>query len=83
MAKDITDEFASEPVTVLCVLKGGYRFFADLCDKMMLLSQTATQPTPVSVDFIRVSSYVVSINNINLFSSNMKHCNVLNQEFDY
>jgi len=58
LAKDITDEFASEPVTVLCVLKGGYRFFADLCDKMMLLSQTATQPTPVSVDFIRVSSYV-------------------------
>jgi hypoxanthine phosphoribosyltransferase len=58
LARDIFDDFASEPLVLLCVLKGGYRFFADLSDKIQSLSRNSGRSLPLSVDFIRLKSYV-------------------------
>lgn len=58
LARDIFSELASEPMLMLCILKGGYRFFADLTDKLQLLSRNSGQSIPLALDFIRLSSYV-------------------------
>jgi len=47
-----------EPLVVLCVLKGGYKFFADLCDQIQQISRNAGMSIPLAPDFIRVQSYV-------------------------
>ena len=47
-------------VNMLCVLKGGYRFFSDLQDKMNLvngLSVGSNSSVELLVDFIRTKSY--------------------------
>ena len=61
MARNIVDHFDSEPMVMLCVLKGGYRFFADLVDKIQSLSRNSDKYMPMSIDFIRVKSYVVRL----------------------
>ena len=45
----------------LCVLKGGYKFFTDLLDKIKGLNRTLGRSVPLAVDFIRLKSYVVSL----------------------
>ncbi len=44
----------------LCVLKGGYKFFADLMDYIKTLNQNSDKSVPLTVDFIRLKSYSVS-----------------------
>lgn len=44
----------------LCVLKGGYKFFADLMDYIKALNQNSDKSVPLTVDFIRLKSYSVS-----------------------
>jgi len=47
-----------EPIHALCVLKGGYKFFADMLDKINVLNSNHSEGSvQVSVDFIRVKSY--------------------------
>ena len=47
-----------EPLHALCVLKGGYKFFADMLDKVNSLNSNHSEGSvQVSVDFIRVKSY--------------------------
>ncbi|XP_064647883.1 hypoxanthine-guanine phosphoribosyltransferase-like [Lineus longissimus] len=58
LAKDIVQEFGTVPVTALCVLKGGYKFFADLLDKLKQMNQTMEESVPLSIDFIRLKSYM-------------------------
>lgn len=43
----------------LCVLKGGYKFFADLMDYIKTLNQNSDKSVPLTVDFIRLKSYSV------------------------
>jgi len=47
-------------IVALCVLKGGYTFFADLLDYIKVLNQNSDKSLPLTVDFIRVKSYCVS-----------------------
>lgn len=43
---------------VLCILKGGYKFFSDLMDSITRLIRSLGLIASVSVDFIRVKSYL-------------------------
>lgn len=61
LARDIAQDYSDEAFTALCVLKGGYKFFADLLDKIKQYVRNVDDPTgPISVDFIRLKSYEVS-----------------------
>ena len=61
LANDIFTKVVSsgqEPISTLCVLKGGYKFFSDLQDKLnMLNSHHSEGSVQISVDFIRLKSY--------------------------
>lgn len=60
IARDIFQEVKDEPLIVLCVLKGGYRFFSDLLEKITSFNRThGSVSVPISVDFIRLKSYEV------------------------
>ena len=59
LARDIISDFGSEAIVGLCVLKGGYKFFTDLFNKMQLLNRNTDKSVPISVDFIRLKSYEV------------------------
>jgi len=60
LATQIFNDFGSEPIICLCVLKGGYRFFADLTDKIQSKNRTSGKSLPMMIDFIRLKSYVNS-----------------------
>ncbi|XP_070211611.1 hypoxanthine-guanine phosphoribosyltransferase-like isoform X2 [Littorina saxatilis] len=57
MARDICSDFKHEAIVALCVLKGGYKFFTDLLDKIKLINRNSGHSVPLSVDFIRLKSY--------------------------
>ncbi|GIY01137.1 hypoxanthine-guanine phosphoribosyltransferase [Caerostris darwini] len=58
LARDIAQDYNEQPFTALCVLKGGYKFFSDLLDKIKQYVRNMSSPTGViSVDFIRLKSY--------------------------
>ena len=47
-----------EPLHAICVLKGGYKFFSDMLDKVNSLNSNHSEGSvQVSVDFIRLKSY--------------------------
>ncbi|KAF6023831.1 HPRT1 [Bugula neritina] len=58
LAKDIKEKLSDEPLVCLCVLKGGYKFFADLVDHLKSMNNVQNDPIPLKVDFIRLRSYV-------------------------
>ncbi|XP_041366572.1 hypoxanthine-guanine phosphoribosyltransferase-like [Gigantopelta aegis] len=58
LARDILRDFSHEAIVALCVLKGGYKFFTDLLDKIKTLNRNNEESVPMSVDFIRLKSYV-------------------------
>lgn len=60
MARDIVRDMAAQHIVALCVLKGGYTFFADLMDYIKTLNQNSDKSMPLTVDFIRLKSYSVS-----------------------
>ncbi|KAL8613086.1 hypoxanthine phosphoribosyltransferase 1 [Nucella lapillus] len=57
MARDILSDFQHEAIVGLCVLKGGYKFFTDLLDKIKVINRNSGHSVPMSVDFIRLKSY--------------------------
>ena len=61
VALDIVQDFQEEPIVALCVLKGGYKFFTDLLDRIKQLNSHRNKSVPLAVDFIRLKSYVVSM----------------------
>ncbi|KZS20914.1 Uncharacterized protein APZ42_012273 [Daphnia magna] len=62
IAKDIFTDFGKEPLVAICVLKGGYKFYTDLIDKINSLNRNqGERSVPLSVDFIRLRSYQVII----------------------
>uniref|UniRef100_A0A8U8BKB0 Hypoxanthine-guanine phosphoribosyltransferase n=1 Tax=Geospiza parvula TaxID=87175 RepID=A0A8U8BKB0_GEOPR len=60
LARDIMQDMGSHHIVALCVLKGGYKFFADLLDHIKALNQNGDKSVPVTVDFVRIKSYCVS-----------------------
>lgn len=60
LARDIIRDMGGHHIVALCVLKGGYKFFADLLDYIKSLNQNSDKSVPLTVDFIRVKSYCVS-----------------------
>ncbi|KAK7483905.1 hypothetical protein BaRGS_00024789, partial [Batillaria attramentaria] len=61
MARDILSDFQHEAIVGLCVLKGGYKFFTDLLDKIKVINRNSGQSVPMSVDFIRLKSYATRL----------------------
>jgi len=58
MARDVVEDLSDkEHVIALCVLKGGFRFFSDLINKIQSISQNSGRSLPMSHDFIRLKSY--------------------------
>lgn len=58
LARDIFQGVKDQPLTAVCILKGGYRFFTDLLDKVTALNRTHGQVSvPITIDFIRLKSY--------------------------
>ncbi|KAG7473559.1 hypoxanthine phosphoribosyltransferase 1, like [Megalops cyprinoides] len=57
LARDIMQDMGGHHIVALCVLKGGYKFFADLLDYIKALNQNSDKSVPLTVDFIRLKSY--------------------------
>ncbi|XP_051944618.1 phosphoribosyltransferase domain-containing protein 1b [Hippocampus zosterae] len=58
LARNIMDDLGDHDIVVLCVLKGGYQFCADLVDKIKALSCNSDRTIPMRVHFIRLKSYL-------------------------
>lgn len=58
LARNIMDDLGNHDIVVLCVLKGGYQFSADLVDKIKALSCNSNRSIPMRVHFIRLKSYL-------------------------
>lgn len=58
LAKDIAIHYKDQSFCALCVLKGGYKFFADLLDRVRQFNGfSGSSSVPFSTDFIRLQSY--------------------------
>ncbi|XP_058506176.1 hypoxanthine-guanine phosphoribosyltransferase-like [Solea solea] len=57
LAREIMKEMVGQQIVALCVLKGGFKFFADLLDYIKVLNRNSDQSIPMTVDFIRIKSY--------------------------
>uniref|UniRef100_A0A5F8GVZ7 Hypoxanthine phosphoribosyltransferase n=1 Tax=Monodelphis domestica TaxID=13616 RepID=A0A5F8GVZ7_MONDO len=57
LARDVLQDMGGQHIVALCVLKGAYKFFSDLLNAMETLNRNSDQASPITVDFIRVSSY--------------------------
>jgi hypoxanthine phosphoribosyltransferase len=62
LARDIFQDVIAgdeepEPLNTLCVLKGGYKFYSDLQDKLNTLNSHHDKSVQISVDFVRLKSY--------------------------
>ncbi len=53
------DDLGDHDIVVLCVLKGGYQFCADLVERIKALSRNSNRTIPMRVHFIRLKSYLV------------------------
>uniref|UniRef100_A0A8C5BYR6 Nudix hydrolase domain-containing protein n=1 Tax=Gadus morhua TaxID=8049 RepID=A0A8C5BYR6_GADMO len=62
LARDIIRDMGGHHIVALCVLKGGYKFFADLLDFIQVLNQNCDKSVPLTVDFIRLKSYCLRTN---------------------
>lgn len=60
LAREIMKEMGGHHIVALCVLKGGYKFFADLLDYIKALNRNSDRSIPMTVDFIRLKSYCVT-----------------------
>ncbi|KAE9549498.1 hypothetical protein FO519_007294 [Halicephalobus sp. NKZ332] len=55
LAREIHEEIGDQPLIMLCVLKGSYRFFTALVDELADVRYACK--SPLGVDFIRAKSY--------------------------
>ncbi|KAM9839266.1 hypoxanthine-guanine phosphoribosyltransferase [Aulostomus maculatus] len=58
LARYITEDFVDDNITVLCVLKGGYKFCADLVEFIKVLGRNSNKYLETRVEFIRLKSYM-------------------------
>lgn len=61
LAREIMKDMGGHHIVALCVLKGGYKFFADLLDYIKALNRNSDRSIPMTVDFIRLKSYCVCV----------------------
>lgn len=59
LASHIVDDFVDDNITVLCVLKGGYKFCADLVEFIKVIGRNSDKYLETRVEFIRLKSYLV------------------------
>lgn len=57
LARDIHEGFGAESMTVLCILKGGYRFCQDLMHYINSLNRNSGRSIQMGLDFLRLKSY--------------------------
>ncbi|XP_069047691.1 hypoxanthine-guanine phosphoribosyltransferase [Lepisosteus oculatus] len=57
LARNIMDDIGGHDIVVLCVLKGGYKFCADLVEFIKVLSRSSDKSLLMRVNFIRLKSY--------------------------
>ncbi|XP_075903684.1 phosphoribosyltransferase domain-containing protein 1 isoform X2 [Nelusetta ayraudi] len=57
LAHYIMDDFQESNIMVLCVLKGGYKFCADLVEFIKVLGRNSGKYLETRVEFIRLKSY--------------------------
>jgi len=57
MARDIHESFNGESMTILCVLKGGFKFGQDLMEYIKTINRNAGKSIQLGLDFIRLKSY--------------------------
>ncbi|XP_078519565.1 phosphoribosyltransferase domain-containing protein 1 [Lissotriton helveticus] len=57
LAKNIMNDLGDNHITVLCVLKGGYKFCADLVESIKNLSRNSERFISMRVEFVRLRSY--------------------------
>ncbi|NXF88590.1 PRDC1 protein, partial [Eubucco bourcierii] len=57
LAKDIVQDIGDNDIVVLCVLKGGYKFCADLVEHIKNLSRNSERFISMKVEFVRLKSY--------------------------
>ncbi|MBN3315199.1 HPRT phosphoribosyltransferase, partial [Atractosteus spatula] len=57
LARDIIQDMGGYHIVALCVLKGGYTFFADLLNYIKALNRNSDNSLPLTVDFIRLKNY--------------------------
>lgn len=74
LARDIVRDMGGHHIVALCVLKGGYTFFADLMDYIKTLNQNSDKSVPLTVDFIRLKSYSVRASFTALFTPVTEPC---------
>ncbi|VDN15262.1 unnamed protein product [Dibothriocephalus latus] len=48
----------AQSISMICVLKGGFKFFADLIDALERTIRARGTSIPIATDFVRVKSYV-------------------------
>ncbi|XP_029384864.1 hypoxanthine-guanine phosphoribosyltransferase-like [Echeneis naucrates] len=58
LAHYIMDDFGDNNIMVLCVLKGGYKFCADLVEFIKILGRNSNKYLQTRVEFIRLKSYL-------------------------
>ncbi|XP_069552660.1 hypoxanthine-guanine phosphoribosyltransferase [Brachyistius frenatus] len=58
LARYIMDDFGDSNIMVLCVLKGGYKFCADLVEFIKVLGRNSGGYLETRVEFIRLKSYL-------------------------
>ncbi|KAI4882782.1 hypothetical protein NFI96_002383 [Prochilodus magdalenae] len=59
LARDILEDIGHHTLMVLCVLKGGYKFCADLVDSIKAQSRSTNRKLTTRVEFIRLKSYLI------------------------
>lgn len=60
LARDIMEDLGDHDIAVLCVLKGGHQFCADLVERIQALNRNSSKSLLMTVDFIRLKSYLVT-----------------------
>lgn len=57
LAQSIQKDYAGKSITLLCVLKGGFRFCQDLMNSVEKLNRCAENTVQMNIEFIRAKSY--------------------------
>jgi hypoxanthine phosphoribosyltransferase len=57
LPQNVMREMGGHHFVALCVLKEGYKFFANLLDYIKALTRNSDRSIPMTVEFIRLKSY--------------------------
>lgn len=79
LAKDIMKDIGYCDIMVLCVLKGGYKFCADLVEHLKNISRNSDRFVSMKVDFIRLKSYRVSYDLLHIHYMMFRMNSAINQ----